>query len=172
MLALPWVMGTVTLTLHYFGVWLSPWPHYASLLFGATLFWSARAIAMKRLSPLQLITWESTWSIGVMSFAMIFAEPWSDWGILKSPWTGQAFFLAVVVVLGLCAGRRWRQLRSRLVAANGRICIQCLYALNDLPTPGNCPECGKPFPKDAHVSVWEKTTGPIWRQPPLWPPWR
>jgi len=61
------------------------------------------------------------------------------------------FLMAVVLVVEV---RRARHLRSKVVAAAGRVCIHCSYTLADLPAPGICPECGREYPEDGHAAAW------------------
>lgn len=58
---------------------------------------------------------------------------------------------AVVVVFQL---RHTRRLRAKVVEADKRVCVHCLYSLADLPAPGVCPECGRDYPADAYAAAW------------------
>lgn len=67
---------------------------------------------------------------------------------------GPAFVVTLVALLFvLRAMIRW----SRLVRQHdGRLCIRCMYPLGSLDSPGTCPECGEPYPIDAHRSAWHR----------------
>lgn len=62
--------------------------------------------------------------------------------------------IAVVAVMAVFQIQHSRRLRSKLRAAERKVCIHCLYSLANLPTPGVCPECGRDFPEDAYATAW------------------
>lgn len=103
--------------------------------------------------------WASPWwwgfvpgTIGMLVFVASLSAGWSIgtlvWGLIA-----QVVLSGAAIALGVQFQRRPR---SKVVGVAGRVCIHCKYLLVDLRAPGVCPECGRPFPDDAHASVWRE----------------
>lgn len=77
-----------------------------------------------------------------------------------NPWFVGAVLLSLI--LALVFSLRLALRRRKLVRAHcGRVCVQCWYPLDDLPSPGPCPECGRPFPPDSYRSTWIRAGFPV-----------
>jgi len=51
---------------------------------------------------------------------------------------------------------RWsRRLREQALAADGRVCWECGYALTGLADRGECPECGTAYEAEALRRRWQ-----------------
>ncbi len=73
-------------------------------------------------------------------------------------WRGPLLIaLPQFVVIGIIAFVYYRAKRrvARVVkASDGRACWHCVYDLSGLPTPGVCPECGRPYEHDELRRRW------------------
>jgi len=83
----------------------------------------------------------------LMLASMALGSALSHWWVLAT----QIILTAVMMTLQV---RHARRLRSKIVAAAGRVCIHCSYTLASLPAPGVCPECGRAYPEDGYAAVW------------------
>lgn len=84
--------------------------------------------------------------------AAIVAFAWA-----RSPSTAWMFVVSDIVLTAIVVVfqvRRTRRLRDKVVEAEKRVCVHCLYSLADLPAPGVCPECGREYPEDAYAAAW------------------
>jgi predicted amidophosphoribosyltransferase len=57
--------------------------------------------------------------------------------------------------------RAGRRLTKTVLDANGCVCIDCGYPLEELRLPRACPECGLAVPPDRHASVWKELGFPV-----------
>ncbi len=80
---------------------------------------------------------------------------WFFWWLMPDPWWAYTFapLAGLAIVLLVCLPRIAARLR-RASLAGDFVCTACMYDLRELPAAGNCPECGRPYERQATASAW------------------
>jgi hypothetical protein len=66
----------------------------------------------------------------------------------------QALMIPGVIVSAVIFGRSVRRSQAALIAAQGRLCLNCRYDLGASAPSGACPECGEPYDVGALKRGW------------------
>ncbi len=117
---------------------------------------------MRRNEGVQLIPelWQrpAHWSAGIMFAGGAVSLALGFW--LRNGYAGFLGML-VTIVLSISAITVARvliaRLRRRLLGNAGLLCPKCRYALWGLDTPGQCPECGRPYEFRSVQEYWAQS---------------
>ena len=78
--------------------------------------------------------------------------------------------IVCIPTLAILGRRAHRQAIEEIVRCNGRMCLNCRYALDQRCNTGTCPECGHPFDLSSLRRGWCRTYKELayevdWQQP-------